>query len=91
MLNRELTKKGFKVFVCDPYFDDHELISFDLKPFNASSAKEIDLIIVHSFHEEFSRLDFSQFENLSAIFDGRNSLEKAKLPQSVKYSSITIR
>jgi UDP-N-acetyl-D-mannosaminuronate dehydrogenase len=90
-INRELVSKGFEVFVSDPYFSDQEIKSLGLQPMTQEEVKRIDMIIVHSFHEEFRMLNFEEFVSLSSVFDGRNALDRNLLPINVKYSSITSR
>lgn len=90
-INRELVGKGFKVFVLDPYFSDQEIVSLGLQPMTQEEVKSIDMLIVHSYHEEFKKLDFEEFVSLSSVFDGRNVLDRNLLPMNVKYSSITSR
>lgn len=73
-LHDALQEKGCQVFTHDPLFTDSELATFGMAPYQLNDP--IDIVIIHTDHEEYSHLDSSNFPGLLAIYDGRNILHK---------------
>lgn len=78
LLVDQLKQKQAEVFVHDPMFTDSEIKKRTLTPFSLTedAAKEIDVIIVQAFHDEYKILDFSWFTRCKLVFDGRNALDQ---------------
>ncbi|GAF15564.1 UDP-N-acetyl-D-mannosaminuronic acid dehydrogenase [Bacillus sp. JCM 19046] len=87
LLVDQLKQKQADVFVHDPMFTDAETKKRALTPFSLTeeAAKEIDVIIVQAFHDEYKSLDFGWFTQCKLVFDGRNALDQ----HAVKKQGIT--
>ena len=72
-LLRELTTLGANVYGFDPLLSNCEIDELGFKVIKAPD--EIDVIILHTAHEEFNSIKYSTFTNLQIILDGRNFLE----------------
>ena len=58
------------VYGLDPLYSSVELASLGFK--EIKNLKEMDVIILHTAHEEFREIDFSSFSRIKIILDGRN-------------------
>lgn len=70
---------GANVFGFDPLLSKNEIEELGFMYINAPS--EIDIIILHTAHEEFNSLNYSDFSSIRMILDGRNCL-KSKIDSS---------
>lgn len=78
-LLKGLKTRGANVFGFDPLLSKNEIEELGFKSINAPS--EIDIIILHTAHEEFNSLNYSDFSSIRMILDGRNCL-KSKIDSS---------
>ncbi|MBM7838861.1 nucleotide sugar dehydrogenase [Alkalihalobacillus xiaoxiensis] len=91
LLVDQLKQKQADVFVHDPMFTDAETKKRALTPFSLTeeAAKEIDVIIVQAFHDEYKSLDFGWFTQCKLVFDGRNALDQhAVKKQGIAYKGL---
>jgi UDP-N-acetyl-D-glucosamine dehydrogenase len=65
-----LNTVGANVYGLDPLYSSVELASLGFK--EIKNLKEMDVIILHTAHEEFREIDFSSFSRIKIILDGRN-------------------
>jgi nucleotide sugar dehydrogenase len=86
-LNKELKKCGAKIEVIDPLFSNKELEDFGLKSYSGKNT-EVDGIIIHTNHMEFTSILKSPFPNCKAIIDGRNFLKNIQEINSIPIFSI---
>jgi nucleotide sugar dehydrogenase len=73
-LNKELKNYGAKIEVIDPLFSDKEIMDSGLKSYSGKNT-EVDGIIIHTNHMEFTSILKLPFPNCKAIIDGRNFLK----------------
>jgi len=78
-----LNSEGAEVYGVDPLFSEAELESLGFR--KNIKVSEVEILILHTAHAQFLKLDFSQFTYLKYILDGRNfisslsSLEKVEI------------
>ena len=72
-LNKVLKNYGAKIEVIDPLFSDKEIEDLGLKSYSGKNT-EVDGIIIHTNHMEFTSILKKPFPNCKAIIDGRNFL-----------------
>lgn len=65
-----LNTYGAQVYGLDPLYSSWELASLGFK--EIKNFQEMDVIILHTAHEEFRQIDFSSFSRTKIILDGRN-------------------
>ncbi len=81
----EIEYRGAAAFVADPLYSEEEIIKLGLKVNYDNS--QIDAIVLHTKHDVFKNIDFSEWPRLSAIIDGRAFLDEKKIPDKVKFFS----
>jgi UDP-N-acetyl-D-glucosamine dehydrogenase len=78
-----LKEKGAKVTTFDPFVKT-----------DASSLKEIlstvDYVILATAHTAFKEMHQEDLKNIKIIIDGRNFLDKSKLPKNIRYKGIGV-
>jgi UDP-N-acetyl-D-mannosaminuronic acid dehydrogenase len=79
LLARELSSRGARVLVHDPYFDDEEVRRLGLEPAPAFPPPHIDALAVQAFHDQYRGLDPGAFPGCSVVLDGRNVLQRETL------------
>lgn len=84
-LVREISAHGGIPKVSDPLYSSQEIENLDLPVLR--DMNEAELIIVQANHEEYRTLDFSKFEKLTHVFDGRNFLPNNDDVQILKIGS----
>jgi nucleotide sugar dehydrogenase len=67
-----LESVGANVYGVDPLYLDSEIESLGFK--EVKNPEQIDVIIIHTAHEEFTAIDYAIFTKLKLILDGRYSL-----------------
>ena len=72
-IKKHLLSHGAYVLVHDPLYSDEELRNLGFEPYHYG--EEVDAVIVHTNHPEYSRLRPSEFPKLKTIFDGRAILK----------------
>jgi nucleotide sugar dehydrogenase len=72
-LLKGLKARGANVFGFDPLLSKNEIEKLGFMSIQAPS--EIDVIILHTAHEEFNSLNYSDFSSTRIILDGRNCLK----------------
>ena len=86
-LNKALKNYGAKIEVIDPLFSNNEIEDFGLKSYSGKNT-EVDGIIIHTNHMEFTSILKSPFPNCKAIIDGRNFLKNIQEINSIPIFSI---
>lgn len=69
-LRDQLLNRGAKVLALDPLYSNLEINQLGFRPLE--NRDSVEIIIFHTFHLEFSEIDFNSFKNLKYILDGRN-------------------
>jgi len=73
-----LHRGGAQVTVVDPLFEPVELRGLKAevaRDAGAVAGKHVDAVVVQAWHSEFRDLDWSRFEGLKVVLDGRGSLD----------------
>ena len=73
-----LHRGGAQVTVVDPLFEPVELRGLKAevaRDAGVVAGKHVDAIVVQAWHSEFRDLDWSRFEGLKVVLDGRGSLD----------------
>ena len=86
-LNKELKKHGAKTEVTDPFFSDKEIEYLGLNHYSGKNT-EVDGIIIHTNHTEFTSILKTPFPNCKVIMDGRNFLKNADAINSIPVFSL---
>lgn len=73
-LQRILLSLGADPYFLDPLYSDSELRKLGFEPVNVKD--DIEVIIIHTDHEEFRKLDFKYYKKLRFVVDGRGLLGK---------------
>jgi len=71
------------VYGLDPFYSEAEIVNMGFD--GVANLSELDGIILHTNHPEFSTLDFEKFPNLEFIYDGRRSVTHLSNSASFKY------
>ena len=71
------------VFGLDPFYNEIEILKFGFH--GLANLSELDGVILHTDHLEFSTLDFENFSNLKFLYDGRRSATHLSNSGSFKY------
>lgn len=69
-LLRLLNSVGANVYGLDPLYSSLELATLGFR--EIENLNEMDVLILHTAHEEFHDIDFSSFRRIKIILDGRN-------------------
>jgi nucleotide sugar dehydrogenase len=78
LLARELTARGARTLVHDPYFGVEEMRAMGLEPVERVPV-EADAIVVQAWHKAYEELDLGAFEGCKAVLDGRNALSRERV------------
>jgi len=73
-----LHRGGAQVTVVDPLFEPVELRGLEAevaRDAGVVAGKHVDAVVVQAWHSEFRDLDWSRFEGLKVVLDGRGSLD----------------
>ena len=73
-LQRILLSLGANPYFHDPLYSDSELRKLGFEPVNMKD--DIEVIILHTDHEEFRKIDFKYYKKLRFVVDGRGLLGK---------------
>ncbi len=73
-LQRILLSVGAVPYFQDPLYSNSELRKLGFEP--VTSEIDANVVIIHTAHEEFNKIDFKNFKNLRFILDGRGFLGK---------------
>ena len=82
-LLRYLQNEKVVVFGLDPFYDEIEILGFGFD--GIAILDELDGVIIHTDHAEFTQLNFKGNRNLKFIYDGRRSHTRFKDSDSPKY------
>lgn len=76
LLARELSSRGARVLVHDPYFTDAEMRALGLEPPPAFPPPHVDALAVQTLHDRYRGLDPASFPGCAVVLDGRNALRR---------------
>jgi UDP-N-acetyl-D-glucosamine dehydrogenase len=76
-LRDELTRRGARVHVADPLYDDDELRALGFEPWRPDH--RVDAVVVQTDHDEYRRLTDDDLGDASVIVDGRGVLDAARV------------
>ena len=82
-LLKYLNTESAIVFGLDPFYNVSEILKFGFH--GLANLSELDGIILHTDHPEFSSLDFGNFPNLKFLYDGRRSVTHLNNSGTFKY------
>lgn len=68
----EIENRGGRCNVLDPLFTKEEIEAMHLKFFDGDK-ENVNVIIIHTAHQEFLNIEFKEFINNEIVYDGRNS------------------
>lgn len=91
LLNRELKKQGFEVFVHDTEFSDAEITACDLTPVTDLYHTDASVVFLVTMHHQYRDLDFMRLaqSGVEVVVDGRNSLDAGKIKEAgLRYAGI---
>lgn len=74
-LSRELRHRGAIVYGHDPLLDEKAQRALKVEPISLETPPPVDAIIIQAFHNRYRDLDWGSFPGLSALLDGRASLD----------------
>lgn len=77
-----LTEAGAEVLVQDPLYAPEELIGRGLTPY--AEGDSLEAVVIQAMHSEYGTFDWGSIPGLKVVLDGRNSLEKSTVPDTVK-------
>ena len=75
----------------DPFYTKSEINEIGFE-YEDDSLQAFDVVILHTNHQEFSKIDFSKFSKSSKLLDGRNFYSKEKVPSNIdffKFGNVT--
>lgn len=85
----ELRARGARVLAYDPLLADDEIVRLDAVPWDwGTAAASVRAIVTQTADPRWNELDQAWFPSLGVVLDGRNSLRKLELPESVHYHGI---
>lgn len=82
-LREEIEKLGGVPSFRDPLYNDSEIVSLGLKPFSPSQVSEVEAVIIQADHDEVKDFDYSGYEGLALVFDGRG-IFTGRLPDAAR-------
>lgn len=72
-LAKELVTQEARVVVYDPLYTKSEIVSAGLEAFDATNSSKIDIMIVHTKHQEIENfVDMHSWDNLETVLLGRS-------------------
>ncbi|MGM7719610.1 nucleotide sugar dehydrogenase [Metabacillus sp. Hm71] len=86
-----IKQKEANIFINDPLYTNLEISSYGVTPLSLEDemVKNIDIIILQAFHDEYRELKFENFSNCKLIIDGRNVLNKNEIEKlGIEYKGI---
>ncbi len=86
-LNKILKNYGANIEVIDPLFSNEEIEDLGLNSYSGKNT-QVDGILIHTGHMEFTSILKSPFPNCKAIIDGRNILKNIREINSIPIFSI---
>jgi nucleotide sugar dehydrogenase len=89
-LIERLAFHGAAVSAYDPLLSDDEIARIGATPYRWGEASQARAIVTQTGDPLFATLDLALFPELSIVFDGRNSLRDAALPESVEYHGVGV-
>ncbi|MBV8715711.1 MAG: nucleotide sugar dehydrogenase [Chloroflexi bacterium] len=72
-----LRTRGARTFLHDPLFSETEIAGYGVEPAFLESPPPVHAVIVQTGHPEYLDLDWSRFQGLCVVVDGRNVLDAA--------------
>ena len=83
-LKNILAESGAKVFAMDPFYTKSEINEIGFE-YGDDASQVFDVIILHTNHQEFSKIDFSKFSKSSKLLDGRNFYSKEEISRKINF------
>ena len=90
-LKNILIESGAKVFAMDPFFTKSEINEIGFE-YGDDPSQAFNVVILHTNHQEFSKIDFGKFSKGTILLDGRNFYFKEKVPSNIdffKFGNVT--
>jgi len=78
-----LKSEGAIVFGLDPFYSEQEIRAFGFV--GEVNLAEVDGVIIHTSHSEFTNIEFEKYKNIKFLYDGRRSHSKFQNASSLKY------
>jgi UDP-N-acetyl-D-mannosaminuronic acid dehydrogenase len=89
-LIERLAFHGADVMAWDPLLDPDEITRCCATPWRWGEPAAVRAIVTQTADPAFAELDWAWFPELELVFDGRNSLRRARLPAGVAYQGIGV-
>jgi UDP-N-acetyl-D-mannosaminuronate dehydrogenase len=86
-LVEEIEKRGARAVVSDPLYSDAEIEHLKLHPYLGDSSN-VDAVVLHTNHRNFSDINFLSFSKCKAIYDGRNLFPYSKFIANTKFITL---
>jgi nucleotide sugar dehydrogenase len=88
-LIEQLRRAGANVLAHDPHFTKADLAVLEVEVVDLGSKLQLDAVVIQAFHSEYATLDWTRFDGLQVVLDGRGSLDPALLrSRGVKVLSV---
>jgi UDP-N-acetyl-D-mannosaminuronate dehydrogenase len=84
-LLRLLKSEEVQVSGLDPFYDESELKGLGFS--SETNLADVDGIIIHTAHPEFTSINFNEISNLKFIYDGRRLILNHKNATGYRYLS----
>jgi len=81
-----LRAAGADVLIHDPLFEPHELRTLEAVVVDkVDAARDVDAVVVQAWHQQFKAIDWTRFNGLKAVLDGRGTLD----PEPVRRAGVS--
>ena len=85
-LLRLLNIEGANVYGLDPFYEQSEIQKLGF--LDVAELDKLDVIVLHTDHQEFTEIDYGSLQELQVFYDGRNSYSHLAKTANFKYLSI---
>lgn len=83
-----LRAHGADVWAHDPLMDDEMIARTGARPYQWGTPSRVRAIITQTADDRWKQLEPEWFPDLRILYDGRNSLRSARLPEAVTYVGV---
>jgi nucleotide sugar dehydrogenase len=89
-LIERLSFHGAEVYAYDPLLSDEEIERCCATAYHWNDAADFRAIVTQTADTQWETLDVTLFPKLEVILDGRNSLRRMYLPETIRYAGIGV-
>jgi nucleotide sugar dehydrogenase len=83
-----LRERGARPLLHDPLYEPAELERLGFEPFNLDNPEPVSAIVLQAAHSAYQGLQLDRIPRLRVVFDGRNALDPATVPEHVCYLGV---